>query len=425
MQALTDRAEALALDAQDPLAPWREQFHVPAKPDGTPCIYLCGHSLGLMPRAVRARVNEELDAWQAHGVEGHFTGARPWVNYHEQLRPGLAVLTGALPIEVVAMNSLTVNLHLLLVSFYRPTPERYKILIEQGAFPSDRYAAVAHLRWHGFDPATALIEVAPRPGETLLRDEDLLEHIDREGQAIALVLLPGTQYLTGQVLDLAPLIERAHARGAMVGLDLAHTIGNLPLQLHALNTDFAVWCSYKYLNGGPGALAGCFVHERHAQASLPRLAGWWGHDSASRFAMPNEFQSLPGAEGWQVSNPPILSSAPLLASLEVFASAGIERLRDKSVALTGFLERLLRPLEPALEIITGAAPASRGCQLSIRLHRPPAEARRVQLQLGDRGIVCDWREPDVVRIAPVPLYNSFADVWDFVATLRLLLEAPR
>ncbi|MGH8176826.1 MAG: kynureninase [Steroidobacter sp.] len=407
-------------DAEDTLASLRGAFHIPTRSDGRLGAYLCGHSLGLQPKAVATIIAEELDSWAQRAVDGHFDSTRPWLSYHEALAPALARLVGALPIEVVAMNTLTVNLHLMLATFYRPTQERHKILIERRAFSSDRYAVAAQIRHHGFDPATALIELGPRDGEDLLRTEDICERIEREAATIATVMLPGVQYLTGQRLDLHAITRCARRHGCLVGFDLAHAIGNTPLQLHDWDADFAVWCSYKYLNSGPGAIGGCFVHERHAHAfELPRLAGWWGHDKASRFRMLDEFRPLPGAEGWQISNLPILSTAPLLASLSLFDQAGLPALRAKSVRLTAYLESLLdAQVRDALTIITPRDPDARGCQLSLRLHRDPKRARAVFDALAQRGFVGDWREPDVIRVAPIPMYNRFVEVWEFVSALK-------
>jgi kynureninase len=419
----TECSDAAALDATDPLAWLRQEFHLPLRADGTPCIYLCGHSLGLQPKRAAPFVGEELERWATLGVEGHFEGPRPWLSYHEQLTRGLASLVGALPLEVVAMNSLTVNLHLMLASFYRPTGERNALLIEQQAFPSDRYAVASVLQAHGVEPTSALIEASPRANETSIRTEDLLALIEREGHRIATIVLPGVQYLTGQSYDLQRIVAVGHRQGCVVGFDLAHAIGNVALHLHDWNADFAVWCSYKYLNAGPGAIGGCFVHERHAQRNdLPRLAGWWGHDKHSRFAMPQSFSALPGAEGWQLSNPPILSAAPLLASLELFERAGLEALQAKSRRLTAYLESLLDAVGDALTILTPRDPQARGAQLSLRLNRPPREARRVHEQLLHGGVMCDWREPDVIRVAPVPMYNTFTDIAAFVATLKAALS---
>lgn len=413
---LSQRAYAQQQDAVDALASFREAFHIPRPGAGA---YLCGHSLGLQPKAAAAILAEELDCWAQRAVDGHFESARPWLSYHEALAPPLARLAGAAPLEVVAMNTLTVNLHLMLASFYRPTRERCKILIEKGAFSSDRYAVAAQIRWRGFEPAESLVEIAPRPGEDLIRTQDVCERIERESRSLALVILPAVQYLTGQRFDLQSIAAVARRCGCIVGFDLAHAIGNTPLQLHDWDVDFAVWCGYKYLNGGPGAIGGCFVHERHANArDLPRLAGWWGHDKASRFAMPEEFRPLPGAEGWQLSNIPIFSAAPLLASLRLFDEAGLAALRAKSVRLTGYLEALLdAQAADALTIITPRDPEARGAQLSLRLHRPRDQARATFEALHRRGFVGDWREPDVIRVAPVAFYNTFVEVWEFAAAL--------
>jgi kynureninase len=402
--------DAAALDARDPLAPFAAEFHHPLDPAGRRAIYLCGHSLGLQPRAAAGCVEHELAVWRDRAVLGHHDGPRAWMRYHERFASPLGELCGAMPTEVVAMNSLTVNLHLLLVSFFQPTPARNRILIEKPAFPSDRYAVVSQLAFHGLEPAAHLIEVGPRPGEECLRTEDLLAAIERNREHLALVLLPGVQYLTGQCLEVAPLVAAAHAAGARIGFDLAHAIGNTPLRLHDWDVDFAVWCSYKYLNGGPGAIGGAFVHERHARrVDLPRFAGWWGHDPDTRFAMPADFTPIPGAEGWQLSNPPVLAAAPLIASLDVFRRAGLGRLREKSLALTGFLRRSLEAALPpgGLEILTPLEPAAHGCQLSVRLR---AGGRRVFERLAAAGVVADWREPDVLRLAPTPAYNSFSEV---------------
>jgi kynureninase len=387
-------------------------------------VYLSGHSLGLQPTSAAAFVEQELADWRRLGVLGHHDAHRPWIGYHETVAQGLAELVGAGPSEVVAMNSLTVNLHLMMVTFFRPDAVRNRILIEKSAFPSDRYAVVSQLAFHGRDPALDLIEVAPRPGEDSLRTEDLIAAIEREGTRLALVLLPGVQYLTGQSLDLAPLIAAARRVGAAVGLDVAHAVGNTLLALHDWQADFAIWCNYKYLNSGPGAVGGCFVHERHAKnPGLPRFAGWWGQDKRTRFEMGPHFVPIEGAEGWQVGNPPILSTAPLLASLDIFKRADLQRLRDKSVGLTGFLQRLIEGLLPGeVDIITPAAPEARGCQLSLRIARAPHEAKRCHQQLTAAGVIGDWREPDILRLAPTPLYNSFSDVFTAVDTLSRLLR---
>jgi kynureninase len=417
--AAPNAAGALALDASDPLACFAGQFHHPYDRTGRKLTYLCGHSLGLQPKSVAQYVEQELQDWQRLGVLGHHVAERPWIRYHEQAAAPLAALVGAHESEVVAMNSLTVNLHLMMVSFFRPQAKRNRILIEKSAFPSDRYAIVSQLAFHGLNAAEHLIEVEPRPGERILRMEDVIHRIEQEGARLALVLLPGVQYLTGQLLDVAPVIGAARRAGAAVGLDLAHGIGNTLLNLHDWNVDFAVWCSYKYLNAGPGAIGGCFVHERHARSvDLPRFAGWWGHDSAMRFQMEPEFSPIAGAQGWQISNPPVLSAAPLLASLDIFQQAGMRRLREKSIVLTGFLQRLVETLLPGLvDIVTPSAASARGCQLSLRIARSPAAAKRCHDLLTAAGVVADWREPDVLRLAPIPLYNSYSDVFVAVDAL--------
>jgi kynureninase len=418
------RADAQALDAQDELAGFRASFHIPRRSDGAEAVYLCGHSLGLAPKRAVQIVNEEMDVWARQGVDGHFGAERPWLSYHEQAMDGLALLTGAKPVEVVAMNSLTINLHLLLTSFYRPQATRRKILMESYAFSSDRYAIESQLRIHDLDPSDALVLASPRKGEDALRTEDICALIRDAGSTLATILLPGVQYLTGQRLDIAAIADCGHEVGSSVGFDLAHAIGNVPLQLHDWDVDFAVWCSYKYLNSGPGAIGGAFVHERHATSDLPRLAGWWGHDKQSRFAMPPGFVPLAGAEGWQISNPPILATAPLLASLAVFEQAGFDRLRTKSEALTNYLEALLlAKARDDLTILTPSEPAARGCQLSVRLQRSATAARAIHAELTDLGFICDWREPDVIRVAPVPLYNTFVEVWEFVDALSSLLKS--
>ncbi len=387
-------------------------------------LYLSGHSLGLQAKSAADYVEQELADWRRLGVRGHHAATRPWIGYHEALAAPLAELVGAAPGEVVAMNSLTVNLHLMMVTFFRPGGSRNRVLMEKSAFPSDRYAVVSQLGFHGLNAAEHLIEAEPRPGERNLRTEDLMSIIEHEGARLALVLLPGVQYLTGQYLDLAPLISAARRAGAAVGLDLAHAVGNTLLHLHDWNADFAVWCSYKYLNGGPGAVGGCFVHERHAHSlDLPRFAGWWGQAKATRFDMGPQFTPIAGAEGWQISNPPILSTAPLLASLEIFKRAGLRSLREKSLALTGFLERLVEGLLPGLvEIVTPSAADARGCQLSLRIARPAPEAKRCHERLTAAGVIGDWREPDILRLAPTPLYNSYSDVFNAVDALACALR---
>ena len=425
--ALPDSIEwARAQDQADPLASLRRQFALPRGSDGQPLLYLCGHSLGLAPIAARAAVDAEIEDWERLAVLGHEQARHPWIGYAEQLQPQLAQLSGALPVEVVAMNSLSVNLHLLLASFYRPTPARSAIMIEAGAFSSDRHVVAAQIAWHGLDPERELIELAPRPGEWLLRSEDIEQRIMASGRGLALVLWPGVQYSTGQYFDLPRIIRAAHAAGACVGLDLAHAIGNVPLSLHDDGADFAAWCSYKYLNGGPGAIGGAFIHQRHLQRTdLPRLAGWWGHEAATRLQMRPEFNAAAGASGWAVSNPPVFSSAPLRASLPLFAQAGMPALRHKSLALTSYLESLLLELASAeLAIVTPPEPAYRGSQLSVRVRAGAQRGRQVFASLGRRGLVCDWREPDIIRLAPVPLYNSFQDVLRAARQLAAAAHEP-
>ena len=417
------RAHAEERDRNDPLRACRSEFHLPLGEDGRPLIYFAGHSLGLQPRSTAKLVEEELEDWSRHGVLGHHSGRRPWVRYHEELTQHTAEIVGAGAHEVVNMNSCTINLHLMMVSFYRPTAERFRIIIERNAFPSDRYAVESQIRSHGLDPASALIELAPRAGEDLLRAEDIHEAIERAGASLALVMLPGVQYLTGQAFDLGPIVAAAHRAGALAGFDLAHAVGNLELAIHASGADFAVWCNYKYLNSGPGALGGAFVHERHAKAfDRPRFAGWWGHDKSTRFLMGPDFRPIAGAEGWQVSNPPILSAAPVLASLEVFHRAKLPRLRAKSIELTGFFARLVDArLQGKVSIVSPAAPDERGCQLSLRIAGGASAGRRIFDWLEMAGAICDWREPDLIRAGPTPLYNTFDEVYRFVELLERAL----
>lgn len=414
------RPDAAALDAADPLAPLRERFVLPAADDGTPLTYLCGHSLGLAPRDARRLVDEELSGWEQLGVNGHHEGRRPWIDYAEALRPGLARLAGAEPDEVVAMNSLTVNLHLLLASFYRPDGQRRCIVIERGAFPSDRHAVASVLALHGQAEADALIEFGPDPASDIVEEGALEELLRTRGGEIALVLWPGVQYLSGQAFDLGRITAAAHAAGARCGFDLAHAMGNVPLALHADNADFAVWCSYKYLNAGPGAIGGAFVHARHRRSELPGLAGWWGHEPATRFRMAPAFTPASGAAGWQVSNPPIFSTAPLLASLALFDAATPELLQQKSRAMGALLSEVVDALPGQLQCLTPRDAARRGCQLSLRVRAGREAGRRLFDQLSAHGVVADWREPDILRVAPVPLYNSFADVARLGALLHEL-----
>ena len=417
--------EATVLDGRDPLQGFRDRFLIP-RHDGDEQAYFCGNSLGLQPRAVRDALLQELDDWAALGVEAHFRGRHPWMPYHAELRDGLATLVGAQPSEVVAMNSLTANLHLLMVSFYRPTAARPAILIEAGAFPSDRYGVQSQVRFHGFDPDTDVIELAGDEPDGTISMQAIERVLAEHGHRIALVLWPGVQYRTGQAFDLKEITRLAHARGCVVGFDLAHAAGNLPLALHDSRADFAAWCHYKYVNAGPGAVAGAFVHERHARTDRPRFAGWWGHDQATRFRMGPEFVPTPGADGWQLSNPPILALAPVRVSLELFAEAGMDRLRGKSLRLTGYLERRVREdLAGTLQIVTPAEPERRGCQLSLRVAGGRERGRALFGFLEARGVIGDWREPDVIRISPVPLYNRFADVDRFVDQVRAWRDAGR
>ncbi|MDR6674778.1 kynureninase [Xanthomonas sp. 1678] len=414
MNDLLTRTHATALDAADPLRELRREFLFPQH-QGTDQAYFVGNSLGLQPRGARAAVQEVLDKWSTLAVEGHFTGDTQWMTYHELLAAPLAQLVGALPHEVVAMNTLTVNLHLLMVSFYRPTRERPAILIEAGAFPSDQHALASQIRFHGFDPATELIEVQPDSDDGIVSMAAIERAIAEHGPRLALVLWPGVQYRTGQAFDLDAVTRLARAAGAAIGFDLAHAVGNLPLTLHDTAPDFAVWCHYKYLNAGPGAVAGAFVHERHGHGDTPRFAGWWGHDKRTRFQMGPQFVAAPGADGWQLSNPPILSMAPLRASLELFERAGLPALRRKSLQLTGYLDTLIRArLAETLQILTPADPAQRGCQLSLRVAGGREQGRALFEYLQSVGVLGDWREPDVIRISPVPLYTRYRDVYRFV-----------
>jgi len=416
-EAMSAASTPEGLDAQDELRGFRGRFYFPQAKGGVEPVYFTGNSLGLMPKHAREYVDQELEDWERHAVHGHADARKPWLPYHEFLTDSMARVVGALPIETVVMNSLTVNLHLLLVSFYRPTTDRYKIIVEKGSFPSDRYAVVSQIRFHGLDPVDSLIELTPREGEATLRTEDIISTIEREGSKLALVMLGGVNYYTGQAFQMREITEAGHAAGAVVGFDLAHAAGNLKLDLHDWDVDFACWCTYKYLNGGPGAVGGAFVHERHARAfDLPRLAGWWGHDKETRFVMGPDFNCLPGAEGWQISNPPILQMAALRASLDIFEEAGMDTLRNKSIKLAGYAETLIKSIGgDRLSIITPADPEQRGCQLSLSV---TSGGKSLYQQLVDRGIYCDWREPNVIRLAPTPLYNSFQDVYRFFEILR-------
>jgi kynureninase len=414
---------AVDLDRGDPLRRFRDEFHIPRSENGEEEIYFVGNSLGLLPTRTPKSVEEELEKWRRFGVKAHFSGENPWMPYHELLAEPMARLVGASPTEVVTMNSLTVNLHLMMTSFYRPTRERHRILLEEHAFPSDDYALESQAMVHGFDPAEALVRLRPGPGQHTIDIAEVAEVLERDGESIALVLLPGVQYYSGEAFDVEAITRLAHAKGCVVGFDMAHAVGNLVLSLHEWNVDFAVWCTYKYLNSGPGSVGGCFVHGRHGRRQdLPRLAGWWGHDKKSRFRMEPGFRPIPGAEGWQLSNPPILSLAAIRASLDVFMDAGgMEPLREKSLRLTAYLEWLLQgEIGDSVEILTPRDPRQRGCQLSFRV-KSDVSGRTVLEKLEASGVTCDWREPDVVRVAPVPLYNRYEEVYRFVQILRAAL----
>ena len=418
MTDICNDAYAARLDAADPLRDFRDEFLIP-KHAGEPMAYFVGNSLGLQPRGARAHVETVLRKWEEEGVEGHFTGDAQWMRYHELVREPLARLVGATPLEVVAMNTLTANLHFLMVSFYRPTRERPAILIEAGSFPSDRHATASQVRFHGFDPATDLIEVEPDEANGTVSMAAIQRAIDANRDRLALVLWPGVQYRTGQAFDLKAIARLAHDAGALCGFDLAHAVGNIDVELHDSDADFAAWCHYKYVNSGPGAVAGAFVHERHSREDVPRFAGWWGHDPASRFQMGPEFVPAAGADGWQLSNPPILAMAPLRASLELFDRAGLPALREKSRSLTGYLESLIDArLADVLDVLTPRDPAQRGCQLSLRVRGGRDQGRALFDHLAAHGVLGDWREPDVIRISPAPLYNNHADVLRFVRTVE-------
>ena len=409
---------AIEQDKNDELATYRNLFHIPKDKNGNELIYMTGNSLGLQPKTTKSAINQELKDWANLGVEGHFEAKNPWLSYHEFLTENMANIVGAKPIEVIIMNTLTTNLHLMMVSFYQPTKKRYKILIEGDAFPSDKYAVESQLRHHGFNDKDGLITWKARAGEELPKYEDLESILDAQGNEIALILIGGVNYYTGQFFNLKRITNLGHKHGCKVGFDCAHGAGNVDLQLHDSGADFAVWCTYKYINAGPGSLAGCFVHERHAHSkNLNRFTGWWSHNKKTRFNMRNEFDQLPGAEGWQLSNPPILSMAAIKASLDVFAEVGIEKLSYKSKQLTNYFEFLLKNLgEDVIRIIT---PKERGCQLSIQVINAD---KTLYKQLTNAGVVSDWREPDVIRCAPVPLYNSFQDVYHLVNKLKQILN---
>lgn len=413
------------LDSQDPLAKYRDQFHFPQHGD-KPVVYFCGNSLGLQPKTTRQYLLAELDHWAKEGVEGHFRGDHPWMYYHQFLSKANARLVGAKEEEVVVMNTLTTNLHLLMVSFYRPTAQRFKIIMEGGAFPSDQYAIESQVKFHGYDPATAIIEIEPRAGEHCLRTADIISTIEEHADDCALVLFGGVNYYTGQFFDLKKITAAGHAAGAKVGFDLAHAAGNVPMQLHDWGPDFAVWCSYKYLNAGPGGPSGAFVHERHAHnPDLPRFAGWWGHDESERFKMKKGFIPMAGAAGWQLSNAQIFSFAAYRASLDIHDAAGMEALRSKSVLLSEYLFFTVQGLIDKglpFKIISPEQMADRGCQVSILTGD---DGKDIFDYLSKNGVICDWREPNVIRLAAVPLYNSFEDVWQFGKLLADFLDKKK
>ncbi len=414
---------ARKLDQSDPLQGLRNQFHIPVTAGKTD-VYFVGNSLGLMPRITRDYLNRELDQWKDLGVRGHFEGEYPWVSYHEQLGHSMAKLVGAAAEEVVVMNTLTVNLHLMMATFYRPTKTKYKILLEDHAFPSDQNAVESQARWHGLDPDQTLIRVAPEPGQQLITTDQVCTTIEEHAGSLALVLLPGVQYYTGQVFDMKTITETAHRYDIRVGFDLAHATGNIELDLHDWDVDFAAWCSYKYLNSGPGSISGCYIHRRHAtNTRLDRLAGWWGHDPDSRFLMDGKFVPIPSADGWQLSNPPILSLAAIRASMDVFANAGwMKPLRRKSVAMGQFFrESLSSCLGDRVSVITPQSQS--GCQLSLEINFAGVDGKQIYQQLESAGIRTDWREPNVIRAAPVPLYNTFEEIWNFVTTLQACLSS--
>ncbi|MBD3864355.1 kynureninase [Olleya marilimosa] len=411
---------AKQLDDQDQLSDFRQQFHIPKDKNGKDLIYFCGNSLGLQPKITKTYIDQELQDWANLGVEGHTEGKNPWLHYHEFLTDTMANIVGAKPIEVVVMNSLTANLHFMMVSFYQPTPKRYKILIEGDAFPSDKYAVESQLRHHGYDDKDGLILWKARKGEELANYDDLETILNEHGDEIALVMIGGVNYYTGQFFDLKRITDLGHKHGCVVGFDCAHGAGNVQLNLNDSGADFAVWCTYKYLNSGPGSLSGAFVHERHANnKDLNRFTGWWSHNKKTRFRMRDEFDQLPGAEGWQLSNPPILSMAAIRASLDVIKEAGFDKLCEKSKLLTGYFEFLINQLNNKdIKIITPSDPNQRGCQLSIQVKNAD---KSLYDKLTNAGVITDWREPDVIRCAPIPLYNSFQDVYNMVERLKQLL----
>ena len=415
---------AQSLDQQDPLRSFRNTFHIPQL-QGKDVIYFTGNSLGLQPKRTAQYIQQELEDWAQLGVEGHFHARNPWMPYHEILTRQLASVVGAKTSEVVAMNQLTVNLHLLMVTFYQPTTERYKIICEAKAFPSDQYALESQVRYHGFSPDDAIVEIAPRPGETIIREEDVVAAIEQHKDHLALVLMGGVNYYTGQVFDMPAITTAGHRAGAIVGFDLAHAVGNIELQLHDWDVDFATWCSYKYLNSGPGGVSGVYIHERHAtNINLPRFAGWWGYEKETRFKMDKGFKAIPTAEGWQLSNAPVLSMAAHKASLDVFEEAGWERIHAKRKLLSGYTHFLMQQInvgqsEPLIQILTPADESRRGCQVSLLMLK---NGKSIFEALTKQGVIADWREPNVIRIAPVPLYNSYEDVWRFSEIIKSTLN---
>lgn len=411
---------AKELDTKDSLSYLRNEFHIPKDHRGNEWIYFTGNSLGLQPKITQQYIQQELDDWARFGVEGHFEARNPWLSYHEFLTDSMAKIVGAKPIEVVVMNTLTTNLHLLMVSFYQPTATKYKILIESDAFPSDRYAVQSQLAFHGYDPKQGLVEWKPREGEELLRMDDLEKILEEEGDEIALLLIGGVNYYTGQFLELKKIAALGHQKGCIVGIDLAHGAGNVQPNLHDSDVDFAAWCTYKYLNAGPGSLSGLFVHEKHAnKKELPRFAGWWNHNKETRFNMRQPFDVMTGAEGWQLSNPPILSMAAIRASLHIFEKVGMDALLQKSKQLTGYFEFLINLIDSEkIKIITPKNPHERGCQLSIQVKNAD---KNLHNELTKNNVITDWREPDVIRCAPVPMYNSFEDVYRMVKILESLV----
>lgn len=416
---------ARELDKKDVLRSFRDKFFIPQH-DGKDAIYFIGNSLGLQPKTTSQYIQQELDDWAKLGVEGHFQAKHPWVSYHELFPKQLSAIAGCLPQEVVVMNQLTVNLHLLMVTFYRPTKERFKIICEAKAFPTDQYAFESQVKYHGYDPADAIIEVAPREGEHVVRTKDILSAIYEHGNSTALVLFSGVQYYTGQVFDMKTITKAAHTAGAYCGFDLAHAVGNIELHLHDWDIDFATWCSYKYMNSGPGGVSGVFIHEKHiADKELPRFAGWWGHTKAIRFKMEKGFEAIPTAEGWQLSNAPVLAMAAHKASLDIFEEAGMDKLYAKGKLLSGYMHYLLNDInrtqeEKLIEIITPASEKERGCQVSMLMQR---KGKEIFNALMKQGVMTDWREPNVIRVAAVPLYNSFEDVWKFAAIIRELIKS--